>query len=66
MEEVEEIILATNGIDSAFAFAGAGGLNANTGGASGPVDTIGQVQIELVPWENQALGVEPLAWAKVS
>lgn len=52
--EVEDIILKTNGIDSAFAFAGAGGLNANTGGAAGPVDTIGQVQIELIPWENRA------------
>ena len=52
--EVEDIILETNGVDSAFAFAGAGGLNANTGGAAGPVDTIGQVQIELIPWENRA------------
>ena len=52
--EVEDVILETNGVDSAFAFAGAGGLNANTGGAAGPVDTIGQVQIELIPWENRA------------
>ena len=53
VREVEEAILATDGIDSAFAFAGAGGLNANTGGASGPIDTIGQVQIELIPWEDR-------------
>ncbi|MDJ1014939.1 MAG: efflux RND transporter permease subunit [Paracoccaceae bacterium] len=53
VEQVEEIVLATSGIDSAFAFAGAGGLNANTGGAAGPVDTIGQVQIELTPWEDR-------------
>ena len=39
---------------SVFAFAGAGGLNQNTGGASGPNDTIGQVQVELVPWEDRA------------
>jgi len=52
--QVEDVILDTNGIDSAFAFAGAGGLNANTGGASGPTDTIGQVQIELIPWERRA------------
>jgi multidrug efflux pump len=51
--EAEEIILDTPGVDSAFAFAGAGGLNANTGGAAGPSDTIGQVQIELVPWEDR-------------
>ncbi|MDJ0824966.1 MAG: efflux RND transporter permease subunit [Rhodobacter sp.] len=53
VDEVEQVILATQGVDSAFAFAGAGGLNQNTGGASGPRDTIGQVQIELVRWEDR-------------
>ncbi len=51
---VEEVVLNTPGIESVFAFAGAGGLNSNTGGATAPVDAIGQVQIELVPWENRA------------
>ena len=51
---VEEKTLETPGIDSAFAFAGQGGLNANTGGAPGPSDSIGQVQIELIPWEDRA------------
>ncbi|MCV6593804.1 MAG: efflux RND transporter permease subunit [Silicimonas sp.] len=51
--QVEAAILGTPGIDNAFAFAGAGGLNANTGGAQGPLDAIGQVQIELVPWEDR-------------
>ena len=53
VRSVEEIILETTGIDSTFAFAGAGGLNANTGGASGPLDTIGQAQIELTRWEER-------------
>ncbi|NNE88704.1 MAG: efflux RND transporter permease subunit [Silicimonas sp.] len=53
VEQVEQVILDTPGIDSAFAFAGAGGLNANTGGAAGPNDSIGQVQIELVPWGDR-------------
>ncbi len=51
--QVEQVALQTAGIDSAFAFAGAGGLNANTGGAAGPSDAIGQVQIELIPWEDR-------------
>jgi multidrug efflux pump len=51
--EVEDVILDINGVDSAFAFAGAGGLNSNTGGAAGPRDTIGQVQVELTPWEER-------------
>ena len=51
--QVEQVILDLPGIQSAFAFAGAGGLNQNTGGVGGPRDTIGQVQIELIPWEDR-------------
>ncbi|WP_299303105.1 efflux RND transporter permease subunit [uncultured Litoreibacter sp.] len=47
---VEQAALSTDGIVSVFAFAGGGGLNTNNGGASGPLDTIGQVQIELGEW----------------
>jgi multidrug efflux pump len=54
VRQVEEVILDTQGVQSAFAFAGSGGLNQNTGGAGGPRDAIGQVQIELVPWEDRA------------
>ncbi|WP_102109260.1 efflux RND transporter permease subunit [Oceaniglobus roseus] len=53
LREVEDVVLTTKGIDSAFAFAGAGGLNSNTGGAQGPLDAIGQVQIELIPWDDR-------------
>ena len=45
--------MAHPNIKSAFAFAGDGGLNNNTGGAEAPLDTIGQVQIELLPWEDR-------------
>jgi multidrug efflux pump len=51
--QAEEIILDTPGVQSAFAFAGAGGLN-SMAGSTGPRDAIGQVQIELVPWEDRA------------
>jgi len=54
LREVEQIVLSTKGIDNAFAFAGKGGLNSNTGGAQGPLDAIGQIQIELIPWEDRA------------
>ncbi|WP_078059216.1 efflux RND transporter permease subunit [Tropicimonas marinistellae] len=53
VREVEQLILGEPGVDSVFAFAGEGGLNANTGGASSPRDTIGQVQVELVRWEDR-------------
>jgi len=51
--QVEEVALNTTGVQSIFAFAGAGGLNTNTGGASGPKDAIGQLQIEMVPWDDR-------------
>ena len=54
VRQVEAEILDTVGIQSAFAFAGSGGLNANTGGAGGPRDAIGQIQIEMIPWEDRA------------
>ncbi|MDV7141839.1 efflux RND transporter permease subunit [Tropicimonas sp. TH_r6] len=53
VEQVEQIALAEPGVDSVFAFAGEGGLNANTGGAQSPRDTIGQIQIEMIRWEDR-------------
>ena len=48
--QVENVIRTVDGIESVFAFAGEGGLDTNTGGATGPLDTVGQVQIELAEW----------------
>ena len=53
VDQAEQIVMAHPNIKSAFAFAGDGGLNNNTGGAEAPLDTIGQVQIELYPWEER-------------
>ncbi|MFV0359537.1 efflux RND transporter permease subunit [Tropicimonas sp.] len=53
VREAEAVILAEPGVRSAFASAGDAGLNANTGGAQSPRDTIGQIQIELVRWEDR-------------
>ncbi len=54
VRQAEQIVLTTKGIKTAFAFAGKGGLNQNTGGANAPRDTIGQIQLELIPWEDRA------------
>ncbi|AKS46548.1 multidrug efflux pump [Octadecabacter temperatus] len=51
--QAEAMALAEPGIQSVFAFAGAGGLNQNTGGGESPKDTIGQLQLELVPWDDR-------------
>ncbi|MBR9764794.1 MAG: AcrB/AcrD/AcrF family protein, partial [Rhodobacteraceae bacterium] len=53
VREVEEIVLRHPGVMNAFAFAGDGGLSTNTGGAEPPLDTIGQIQLEIVPWEDR-------------
>jgi len=56
--KVEQAILATDGVKSVFAFAGEGGLRQMDGGAGAPRDTIGRVQIELVPWEDRSHNAE--------
>ncbi len=53
VREAEEIVLEHPNVLSAFSFAGDGGLNNNTGGAAPPLDTIGQVQFELIKWEDR-------------
>ena len=54
VRQVEEVVLAHPGVITAFSFAGDGGLDANTGGATAPSDSIGQVQLETIPWEDRA------------
>ena len=54
LRTAEDIVLAHPGVDSVFAFAGEGGLNSNTAGATTPKDTIGQIQLETIPWERRA------------
>ena len=53
LKEAEAIVLAHPGVESVFAFAVAGGLNQNTSGAEKPKDTIAQIQLETIPWENR-------------
>ena len=53
VNRAEEVVLSHPNVRSAFAFAGESGLNNNTGGAQPPRDTIGQVQFEMVKWEDR-------------
>ncbi len=54
VRQAEKIVLAHPGVITAFSFAGDGGLNTDASGASTPVDTVGQVQLETIPWEDRA------------
>ncbi|MDO5756041.1 MAG: efflux RND transporter permease subunit [Rhodobacterales bacterium] len=60
--QVEKIVLAEPGIQSAFAFAGDGGLNTYVGDTQPQLDTIGQVQFETIPWEDRPTVKEPWIW----
>ncbi|KPQ06801.1 MAG: Cation/multidrug efflux pump [Rhodobacteraceae bacterium HLUCCA12] len=53
LRQVEEIVLNERGVAASFAFAGEGGLNANTAGAQAPRDAIGQIQFELADWQDR-------------
>ncbi|MEH6521267.1 efflux RND transporter permease subunit [Sulfitobacter sp.] len=58
LRQAEKVVLEHPGIATAFAFAGEGGLDSNTGGSQAPKDLIGQVQLETIPWEDRALQPE--------
>jgi multidrug efflux pump len=55
VRQAEKVVLAHPGVSTAFAFAGEGGLDSNTGGSTAPKDLIGQVQFETIPWEDRML-----------
>ena len=59
VRQVEEVIASEPGVKSIFAFAGDGGLSNGPAEGGGPLDAVGQVQIELDDWEGRyALGPE--------
>jgi multidrug efflux pump len=55
LKQAEAALMLLPSVESVFAFAGSGGLNQNTGGAIAPLDTIGQIQIELESWQTRAV-----------
>lgn len=59
--EAEQVIASHPAVINVFSFAGEGGLNQNTGGASAPADTVGRVQFEIIPWEDRPNISEPIA-----
>jgi len=60
LQEAENVVMAHPGIKTAFAFAGEGGLDSNTGGAQAPKDSIGQIQIETIAWEDRPQNIDKL------
>jgi multidrug efflux pump len=56
----EQVIMEHHAVINVFSFAGDGGLNTDSSGASIPPDTIGQVQFEIIPWEDRPTDSEPI------
>ena len=59
VRRAEQEVLQIEGVASVFAFAGDGGLTQEGGNA--PKDAVGQIQIELAPFEERRPGDEVLA-----
>ncbi|PTX05198.1 efflux RND transporter permease subunit [Pararhodobacter aggregans] len=63
LAQVEAIVLEEPGVAASFAFGGSGGLNSNTGGGQAPRDAVGQIQFELVNWDQRGGHPEMLGQA---
>ncbi|MDX2484097.1 MAG: efflux RND transporter permease subunit [Pseudodonghicola sp.] len=53
VRQAEQVVTSHPAVINVFSFAGDGGLNQNTGGAQLPPDTVGQIQFEIIPWEDR-------------
>ena len=60
VRQAEDIIRQHPAVINVFSFAGDGGLNTDAGGGSLPPDTVGQVQFEIIPWEDRPTVSEPV------
>ncbi|MFV0515639.1 MAG: efflux RND transporter permease subunit [Jhaorihella sp.] len=59
VQQAEAVIEAHPAVTNVFAFAGDGGLNTDASGGQLPPDTIGQVQFEIIPWEDRPTITQP-------
>ena len=53
VRQVEDVVRAHPAVINVFSFAGDGGLQTGGPGQQSPIDTVGQVQFEIIPWENR-------------
>ena len=59
VQQAEQVILAHPAVINAFSFAGEGGLaTGGPGNNQAPADTVGQVQFEIIPWEDRPTQTE--------
>ncbi|MFT5343979.1 MAG: multidrug efflux pump, partial [Paracoccaceae bacterium] len=58
VRQVEVVVAAHPAVINVFAFAGDGGLDTGGPGTQAPSDTQGQVQFEIIPWEDRPTQTE--------
>jgi multidrug efflux pump len=58
VQQVEDVVSAHPAVINVFAFAGNGGLDTGGPGNQAPSDTKGQVQFEIIPWEDRPTQTE--------
>ena len=65
VRQVEQVISAHPAVINVFAFAGDGGLDTGGPGQQTPQDTVGQVQFEIIPWEDRPTARESWFFGKL-
>ncbi len=65
VRQVEEVVSAHPAVINVFAFAGDGGLDTGGPGQQSPQDTVGQVQFEIIPWEDRPTARESWFFGKL-
>ncbi len=66
VRRVENVIRAHPAVINVFSFAGDGGLNTDASGAQTPPDTVGQIQFEIIPWEDRPQVDQPFFNGRMS
>ncbi|MFD3190711.1 efflux RND transporter permease subunit [Sedimentitalea sp. HM32M-2] len=65
VRQVEKVVSAHPAVINVFAFAGDGGLDTGGPGQQSPQDTVGQVQFEIIPWEERPTARESWFFGKL-
>ncbi|MCH2069028.1 MAG: efflux RND transporter permease subunit [Shimia sp.] len=66
VREAENIIMQHPAVINVFSFAGEGGLDTGgPGGGNSPPDTVGQVQFEIIPWDERPTAREKWFFGKL-
>jgi multidrug efflux pump len=60
VRQAEQVLMQHPAVINVFSFAGEGGLDTDASGAQLPPDTVGQVQFEIIPWEDRPTTSEPI------